>query len=51
MPISSLQVSYSDAFKRQLKRLSRKYRRIRSDVQPIIDDLSWAPHLEIKFKD
>jgi mRNA-degrading endonuclease RelE of RelBE toxin-antitoxin system len=32
-------VSYSDAFKRQLRRLSRKYRRIRSDVQPIITQL------------
>lgn len=32
-------VSYSDAFKRQVRRLSRKYRRIRSDVQPLIDQL------------
>jgi mRNA-degrading endonuclease RelE of RelBE toxin-antitoxin system len=32
-------VSYSDAFKRQLRRLSRKYRRIRSDVQPLISQL------------
>jgi mRNA-degrading endonuclease RelE of RelBE toxin-antitoxin system len=32
-------VSYSDAFKRQLKRLSRKYRRIRSDVEPLITQL------------
>lgn len=32
-------VSYSDAFKRQLKRLNRKYRRIRSDVEPIITQL------------
>jgi mRNA-degrading endonuclease RelE of RelBE toxin-antitoxin system len=32
-------ISYSDAFKRQLRRLSRKYRRIRSDVQPIITQL------------
>lgn len=32
-------VSYSDAFKRQLRRLSRKYRRIRSDVQPLITQL------------
>jgi mRNA-degrading endonuclease RelE of RelBE toxin-antitoxin system len=34
-----LVVSYSDAFKRQLRRLSRKYRRIRSDVQPVITQL------------
>ncbi|MGH8499655.1 MAG: type II toxin-antitoxin system RelE/ParE family toxin [Methylococcales bacterium] len=30
---------YSDAFKRQLRRLSRKYRRIRYDLQPLIDQL------------
>lgn len=32
-------VHYSDTFKRQLKRLSRKYRHIRSDVQPLIEQL------------
>ncbi len=32
-------VQYAEAFKRQLKRLSRKYRRIRTDIQPLIDDL------------
>ena len=32
-------VRYTEAFKRQLKRLSRRYRRIRDDVQPIIDHL------------
>ena len=32
-------VSYSDAFKRQLKRLSRRNRHIRADVQPIIHQL------------
>ncbi len=31
---------YSDAFKRQLKRLSRRYRHIRGDVQPLLDRLS-----------
>lgn len=30
---------YSAAFKRQLKRLSRKYRHIRSDISPVIDQL------------
>ncbi len=34
-----MEVQYSDAFKRQLKRLSRRYRKIRQDVQPIIDAL------------
>lgn len=32
-------VEYSDAFKRQLKRLSRKYRQIKKDVSPIIEAL------------
>jgi mRNA-degrading endonuclease RelE of RelBE toxin-antitoxin system len=32
-------VRYSNAFKRQLKRLARKYRHIRSDVEPVIDQL------------
>jgi mRNA-degrading endonuclease RelE of RelBE toxin-antitoxin system len=29
-------IKYSDAFKRQVRRLSRRYRRIRSDLQPLI---------------
>jgi mRNA-degrading endonuclease RelE of RelBE toxin-antitoxin system len=33
-------VSYTDAFKRQLKRLSRRYPRIRDDLQPLIDRLA-----------
>lgn len=33
-------IRYSDAFKKQLKRLSRRYRRIRSDVRPFLDRLS-----------
>ena len=33
-------VRYTDAFKRQLERLSRRYRRIRADVQPVIDRLA-----------
>ena len=32
-------VQYAEAFKRQLKRLSKKYRRIRADIQPLVDDL------------
>ncbi len=36
---SAVAVSYSEAFKRQLKRLSRRYRHIRSDVQPIVHQL------------
>ncbi len=33
-------LQYADAFKRQLKRLSRKYRRIRSDITPILEQLN-----------
>jgi mRNA-degrading endonuclease RelE of RelBE toxin-antitoxin system len=33
-------IGYSDAFKSQLNRLSRRYRRIRGDVQPLLDRLS-----------
>lgn len=32
-------VRYSDTFKRQLQRLSRKYRHIRLDVQPLVSQL------------
>ena len=32
-------VRYSDAFKRQLKRLARKYRQIRADLDPVIQQL------------
>ncbi len=34
-----MQVEYSAAFKRQLKRLARRYRQIKKDIKPIIDDL------------
>ena len=32
-------LQYTGAFKRQLKRLSRKYRRIRDDITPILEQL------------
>jgi len=34
-----MQVEYSEAFKRQLKRLSRRYRQIKKDIKPIVDEL------------
>ena len=34
-----MNVEYSEAFKRQLKRLARKYRQIQKDVKPVIDAL------------
>ena len=36
-PSSVAVVRYTDAFKRQLKRLSRRYRHIRQDVQPFLE--------------
>jgi len=35
----SIQVEYTPEFKRNLRALSKKYRRIRSDIQPIIERL------------
>ncbi len=35
-----MRVEYSDAFKRQLKRLARRYRQIKNDIKPIIDALT-----------
>ena len=32
-------LNYSAAFLRQLKRLRKKYRRIQSDLQPLLDEL------------
>ena len=34
-----MDVEYSEAFKRQLKRLSRRYRQIIKDIKPIVDAL------------
>ena len=34
-----MDVEYSESFKRQLKRLSRRYRQIKNDIKPIIDSL------------
>ncbi len=34
-----MDVEYSEAFKRQLKRLSRRYRQIKNDIKPVIDKL------------
>ncbi len=34
-----MEVRYGDGFKRQLKRLARRYRQIKKDIKPIIDAL------------
>ncbi len=36
---SSIKVYFADEFKRNLRALSKKYRHIRSDVQPIVEQL------------
>lgn len=40
-PTEPVQVEYTPEFKRNLRALAKKYRHIRSDVQPVIDQL-WA---------
>lgn len=34
-----MQIDYGEGFKRQIKRLSKRYRSIKSDIKPIIDSL------------
>lgn len=38
-PTEPVQVEYTPEFKRNLRVLAKKYRHIRSDVQPVIDQL------------
>ncbi|RLG29677.1 type II toxin-antitoxin system RelE/ParE family toxin [Methanosarcinales archaeon] len=38
-PAESAQVEFTPEFKRNLRSLAKKYRHIRSDVQPLIDQL------------
>ncbi len=38
--IELVTITYSATFKRQLKRLARKYRRIRSDIEPMLRQLA-----------
>lgn len=38
-PVEPAQVEYTQEFKRNLRALAKKYRHIRSDVQPAIDQL------------
>lgn len=38
-PAEPVQVEYTPEFKRNLRALAKKYRHIRSDVQPVIDQL------------
>jgi mRNA-degrading endonuclease RelE of RelBE toxin-antitoxin system len=39
MPTESINISFTLEFKRNLRALAKKYRSIRSDVQPLIDSL------------
>jgi mRNA-degrading endonuclease RelE of RelBE toxin-antitoxin system len=38
-PAEQVHIEYTPEFKRNLRALAKKYRRIRSDVQPVIDKL------------
>ena len=39
-PASPLQVTFTPEFKRNLRQLAKKYRHIKSDVQPVIDQVA-----------
>lgn len=39
MPVDSVSISFTLEFKRNLRALAKKYRSIRSDIQPLIDQL------------
>ncbi|NJM23858.1 MAG: type II toxin-antitoxin system RelE/ParE family toxin [Richelia sp. RM2_1_2] len=41
----SVQVNFTDEFKQRLRTLSKKYRHIRSDIQPIIEQLQIGDYL------
>lgn len=38
-PTPPLQLNYSAAFLKQLKRLAKKYRRIEKDLRPVLDEI------------
>src|SRR5438270_4989177 len=39
-PASPLQVTFTPEFKRNLRQLAKKYRHIKSDLQPVLDQLA-----------
>ncbi len=39
-PASPLQVTFTREFKRNLRQLAKKYRHIKSDLQPVLDQLA-----------
>jgi mRNA-degrading endonuclease RelE of RelBE toxin-antitoxin system len=39
-PTSPIRVAFTPEFKRNLRQLGKKYRRIRADLQPILDELA-----------
>ena len=43
-PGSPLQITFTPEFKRNLRQLSKKYRHIKSDLQPILDQLASGNH-------
>ena len=39
-PVAPIQITFTPEFKRNLRQLAKKYRHIKSDLQPILDQLS-----------
>jgi hypothetical protein len=39
-PATPLQVTFTHEFKRNLRQLAKKYRHIKSDLQPVLDQLA-----------
>ena len=39
-PVSPCQIAFTSEFKRNLRQLSKKYRHIKSDLQPVLDQLA-----------
>ncbi len=43
-PVTPLQITFTPEFKRNLRQLSKKYRHIKSDLQPVLDQLTKGEH-------
>ena len=43
-PVSPCQITFTPEFKRNLRQLAKKYRHIKSDLQPILDQLASGNH-------
>ena len=43
-PVSPLQITFTPEFKRNLRQLAKRYHHIKSDLQPILDQLASGSH-------